>query len=136
MPDCVAVDRSRPCTSLELLAFHNTLTKSSSPLATDAQTQQGFLDERAPINPTVADSSDDEMSEPTARIAKRKEIQTDEKKSYGHRYLQLIRHTPIHRDPLTKRKNSSNDLRNRRFKMSRTCSRRGIATTRGMDFLK
>ena len=67
-------------------------TKSSSPLAADAQTQQGFIDERAPINPTDPDSSrtanedededkqDDEMSEPTqrTRTEKRKEIQTDE----------------------------------------------------------
>ena len=74
VPFCVAVDRLRPCTSAELLAFHNTQTKSSSPLATDAQTQQGVIDERVPIKPTVADSSrnanegededeqDDEMS--------------------------------------------------------------------------
>ena len=92
MPVCIAVDRLRPCTSAELLKFHYTQTKGSSPLATDAQTQQGFIDERAPINPTVADSSlnanesededeqDDEMSEPTklTRTEKRKEIQMDE----------------------------------------------------------
>ena len=77
MPVCVAVDRLRPCTSRESLAFHHTQTKGSSPLAPDVQTQQGFIEERAPINPTVADSSrnanagededeqDDEMSEPT-----------------------------------------------------------------------
>ena len=45
----VAGDRLRPCTSSELLAFHFTQTKGSSPLATDAQTQQGFIDERAPL---------------------------------------------------------------------------------------
>ena len=92
MPVCVAVDRLRPCTSAELLAFHYTQTKGSSPLATDAQKQKGFIDERAPINPTVADSSrnanegededeqDDEMSEPTqlTKTGKRKEIQMDE----------------------------------------------------------
>ena len=73
VPVCVAVDRL----SAELYAFHYTQTKSSSPLATDAQTHQGFIDERAPINPAVADSSrnanevededeqDDEMTEPT-----------------------------------------------------------------------
>ena len=74
------------------MAVHNTQTKSSTPLATDVQTQQGFIDERAPINPTDADSSrnanegedederDDEMSEPTqlTRTEKRKEIQTDD----------------------------------------------------------
>ena len=92
VPVCVAVDRLRPCTSAELLAFHHTQTKGSSPLAADAQTQQGFIDERAPLNPTVADSSrnatededederDDEMSEPTqlTRSEKRREVQKDE----------------------------------------------------------
>ena len=58
VPVWVSVDRLRPCTSAELFAFHYTQTKSSSPLAADAQTQQGFIDERAPLhNPTVADPS-------------------------------------------------------------------------------
>ena len=58
VPVCVAIDRSRPCTPAELLAFHDTQTKSSSPLAADAQTQQDFIDERAPLhNPTAADPS-------------------------------------------------------------------------------
>ena len=92
VPVCFAVDRLRPCTSAELLAFHYTQTKNSSPLATDAQTQQGFIDERAPLNPTVADPSrtvnedededgrDDEMSEPIqmTRTEKRKDFQMDE----------------------------------------------------------
>ena len=43
MPVCVVVDRLCPCTSAELLAFHHTQTKGSSPLAADAQTQQGFI---------------------------------------------------------------------------------------------
>ena len=34
-------------------AFHCTQTKSTSPLATNVQTQQGFVDERASLNPTV-----------------------------------------------------------------------------------
>ena len=54
-----------------------TQTRGSSPLAADAQTQRGVIDEHAPTNPTVADSSrnanegededeqDDEMLEPT-----------------------------------------------------------------------
>ena len=61
--------------------------------AANAQTQQGFVDERAPLhNPTVADPSrtadededederDDEMSEPTqiTFAEKRKKFQTDE----------------------------------------------------------
>ena len=63
-----------------------------SPLAADAQTQQGFIDERAQLNPTVTDPSrnanedededgrDDDTSEPTqiTKTEKRKEIQTDE----------------------------------------------------------
>ena len=76
MPVCVAVYRLRPCTPAELLAFHYTQTKSSSPLAADAQIQRGFIDERAPLNPMTVDPSrtadesededeqDDEMSEP------------------------------------------------------------------------
>ena len=75
-----------------MLAFHYTQTRGSSNLATDAETKQGFIDERAPLNPTVADSArnanedrddderDGEMSAPTqmTRTEKRKEIQTDE----------------------------------------------------------
>ena len=58
VPLCVAVDRLRLCTSAELLAFHYTQTESASPLTADAQTQQGFIDERAPLhNPTVDDPS-------------------------------------------------------------------------------
>ena len=73
------------------MAFHHTQTKSSSPLATDIQ--QGFIDERAPLNPTTVDPSrtadegedederDDEMSDTTQKTnksEKRKEFQTDE----------------------------------------------------------
>ena len=79
LPVCVAVDRLRPCTPAELLAFHYMQTKSSSPLAADAQVQQGFIDERAPLNSTTADPSrtvgegedederNDEVSEPTRK---------------------------------------------------------------------
>ena len=43
--------------SVELLTFHHTQNKNSSPLAADAQTQQGFIDERASLLvPTVVDS--------------------------------------------------------------------------------
>ena len=84
VPVCIAIDRLRPCTPAELLAFHYTQTKSSTPLAADAQTQQGFIDERTSLDiPTIADPSrtaddeqDDEMSEPTqndeCREAKRR----------------------------------------------------------------
>ena len=78
MPVCIAIDRLRPGTPAEFLAFHYTQTKRSLLLAADAQTQQGFIDDRASLhNPTVADPSrtadadvdegerDDEMSEPT-----------------------------------------------------------------------
>ena len=44
VPVCVAVDRLRPCTPAELLAFHCTQTKSSSLLATETQIQQGFIE--------------------------------------------------------------------------------------------
>ena len=50
------------------MAFHYTQTKSSTPLAADAQTQHGFIDERTPLadpSRTVNDDQDDEMSEPT-----------------------------------------------------------------------
>ena len=86
-PSVLSFDRLRPCTSAEFMAFHHTQTKSSSPLATDAQAQQRFIDERGPLhNPTVAgpirsaygdedeDERDEEMSEPTqlTRAEKRK----------------------------------------------------------------
>ena len=57
VPVCVVVDRLRPCTPAELLALHHKQTKSSSPLATDAQIQQGFIDERASLTLTTADPS-------------------------------------------------------------------------------
>ena len=93
VPVCVAIDRLRPFTPAELLASHFTQTKFSVPLAADAQTQQGFIDERVSLHdPKVADSSrtagedvsedeqDDEMSQPTqmTSVEKRKEIQMDE----------------------------------------------------------
>ena len=73
VPVCVAIDLLRPCTSAELMAFHFTQTKCSTPLAADGQTQQSFIDERASLDiPPIADPSriaddeqDDEMSEPT-----------------------------------------------------------------------
>ena len=46
---CVAIDRPRPCTTAELLVFHFTQPKSSTPLATEAQTQRGFIEERASL---------------------------------------------------------------------------------------
>ena len=92
MPVCVAVDRLLPCTPAELLAFRYTHTQRSSPLVPDTQTQQGFIDERAPLNLTTVDPSraadegededeqDDKMSEPiqTRKTEKRKDFQTDE----------------------------------------------------------
>ena len=67
VPVCVVIDRVRPCSPTELLAFHYTQNKSSSPLAADVQTQDGFIDERAsPHNPTLADPSrtaDDDLDE-------------------------------------------------------------------------
>ena len=84
MPVCVAIDRPRPCTPTESSAFHQTQTKSSSPLAADAQAQLGFIVEGASLhNPTVADSSrtadedvdederDADMSEPTQSDTRR-----------------------------------------------------------------
>ena len=54
----VLIDRLRPRTPAELLAFHYMQTKSSTLLAADAQTQQGFIDERASLDiPTVAGPS-------------------------------------------------------------------------------
>ena len=157
MPFCVAVDCLRPCTPAELLAFHYTQTKTSSLLATDAQTQQGFTDERAPLKPTVPDpprtvnedededERDDEVSEPTqiTRAEMRKDFQTDATAKVLR--APLIRHTRVHWDLPMKRQNSSNDRRNkpelqkkelRRYKMSHTCSRRGIANIREMDSFK
>ena len=70
-----------------IVGFHYMQTKSSSPLATDTQIQQGFIDERAPLNPTAVDPSrtedderGDEMSEPSqkTRTEKRNDFQMDE----------------------------------------------------------
>ena len=60
VPICVAIDRLRPCTPAELLAFHCTQNKSSKPIAAEAQTQQGFIDERASLDiPTAADANNE-----------------------------------------------------------------------------
>ena len=69
VPVGVAVDRLRPGTSAELLGFHYTQTKSSSPLAADADPSR-----------TVNDERDGQMSEPTQTTSaeKRKEIQMDQ----------------------------------------------------------
>ena len=130
VPVCVAVDRLRPCTSADLLAFHHTHThtKGSSPLVTDTQIQQGVIDERAPINPTTVDPSriaaegedederGDEMSEPTqiTRTEKRKDFQMDETAKELRAPL-LVADSSLASSlrPLMKRKNSSNDLRNK-----------------------
>ena len=89
---CVAIDRLRQCTSAaELLAFHFTQTTSSSLLAADAQTQQGFIDERASLNiPTIVDPSRnaddgqvDEMSEPTQTSTAEKRTVDEAAKNYG-----------------------------------------------------
>ena len=64
----IAIDRLRPCTTAELLVFHHTQTKGSTPLATEAQTQRGFIEEHIPLAEpprTVDDDRDDEMPEPT-----------------------------------------------------------------------
>ena len=85
----VTFDHLCLCTSAELLTLRYTQTKGSASLAADAQSQQGFIDERASFhNPTHADSpritdedeGEDErhdgMSEPTqiTRTEKRKVI--------------------------------------------------------------
>ena len=76
VPVCVAVDRIRPCTPVEILAFHYTQTKSSSPLhkttvADPSRTADEDEDE---------DERDDEMSKPAqiTKAEKRKNVQTDE----------------------------------------------------------
>ena len=73
--------------------------------------QQGFIDERASLDPTTADRSrtadegkdedepDDDMSEATRtkRTEKRKDSDgRNSKRVYGHRYLSLIRRTRVH----------------------------------------
>ena len=70
-----------PCMSVELLVFNQIQTTGSTSLATEAQTQQGFLDERASIadpSRTVDDDQDDGMAEPTQtmRAEKRKMDET------------------------------------------------------------
>ena len=155
---CVAIDRLRPCTPAELLALHHTQTKSSSPLAVDVQTQQGFIDERAALHsPKVADplrtadedldedKRDDEMSEPTQMTRADIERLMKLLESFGRRCLKLLRHIRVHYDLMMKHMNSLYALRNKpepqrrelkRFKMCLFCSKRSIANIRGMDFFK
>ena len=142
----VAVDRLRPCTSTEFLAFHYTQRRSTSPLATNVQTQQGFVDERASLNPTItgsiqyvdeddddADERDDEMSGTTqvTRSEKRKEIQTD---TTAKELRAVLPETDPSQssllNPLKKPKDSSNDLRNR--KGSRDASRCHVFVVEGI----
>ena len=155
VPACVAVDRLRPCTPAELLASHYTHTKISSPLATDTQIQQGFIDERAPLNPTTVDPSrtaheggdedeqDDELSEPiqSKRTAKRKEFQTDETAKELGALLPTTdsshAFSPRSSDKTQEAAMPQPQRREwRRFKMSHICSRRSIVNIRETVFLQ
>ena len=119
-PSVLPLDRFRPCTPAELLAFHYTHTKSSSPLATD-RLQQGFIDERAPLNRTTVDPSrtadegededeqDDEMSEPIQTKKQKSEksfSRTKQQNNYGHCHPELIHKSNIIRSQRNLRRGS------------------------------
>ena len=126
------------------------------------QIQEGFIDERAPLNPTTLDPSrtadecededewDDEMSEPTQtkKAEKRKEFQTDEiaKELRASSPMTDSSHvSSLRPSPLIKRRSSPNDLQNkpeprrrewRHFKMSHIYSKWCIVNIRETDFFK
>ena len=119
IPVCVAVDRLRSCTSAELSAFHFTQTESSTPLATDAQTQQVFIDERnsfdiqmlpGPSRP-VDDDHDDEMSEPT-------QMTTAETRKVDETAKELRASLPITASPHARSSRSDDDETHGQFARS------------------
>ena len=65
--------------------FHKTQTKDFTSLVTEAQTQQGFIDEHTSIadpSRSVDDDQDDEMPEPIQKS----ERWTKQQQTYGHFY--------------------------------------------------
>ena len=119
--------------------FHCTQTRGTSPLATNVQTPQGFVDERASLNPTISgsiqnvdedddddDERDDEMSGTTqvTRSEKRKEIQTDTTAKESRAVLSMTDPSQSSLlNPLKKPKDSSNGLRNQPFQHKRESRR-------------
>ena len=107
VPVCVAVDLLCPCTSAELLAFHG----RSSPLATDTQIQQGFIENvlhsilrlsishglplKARTRTSGAPKGPSQHKQRKPKSEKRIR-RTKQQKSYGHRCLQLIRRMRVH----------------------------------------
>ena len=70
-----------PSITAELLVFHYMQPKGSTPLATEAQTQRSFIEERASLaepSRTVDGDQDDEMSEPTQTMSAEKRKVDDE----------------------------------------------------------
>ena len=62
------MDRLRPCRTAELPVCHHIQTEGSTLLATEAQTQRGFIEDRTSLAEpprTIDDDRKDEMSEPT-----------------------------------------------------------------------
>ena len=127
------------------MVLHCTQTKSASLLATEAQRQQGFIDERAPINPTVADLSqtatededederDDEMSEPTqtTRTEKRKEIRSDETAKESREPLPI---TDPSQPSLLKPSDETQEQLERSSKQART-AKKGLETLQDVSYL-
>ena len=161
VPVCVAIDRLRPCTSAEVLAFHYTQTKSSSPLA-DAQTQQGFNNERASLhNPTVADpprtadedededEQDDHMSEPTQNNEDRRAKEDADGRNYKRvtgtvafccfvtrEFIETFRRNTRTARTLCETSQNCKKKVLKSCKMSLVCSKRGIANIRETDSFK
>ena len=53
VPICVAVDRLRPCSAEELLAYHYVQSQATGNPTPEVSTQQGFVDERQPLSATM-----------------------------------------------------------------------------------
>ena len=138
--------------SAELLAFHNTQTKSSTPHAAYAQTQQGFINERTSLDiPTIAhpsrtadDEQDDEMSEPTQMTsAEKRKVDESVKKLRASLAITASSHASSLRPDDAK--NSTTPSKQARTKktevetlqdVSFSVSKKGIVSISRMDFFR
>ena len=53
VPTCVAVDRPRPCSAAELLAYHYVQTQATVNPTLEVSTPHGFANERQPSSATM-----------------------------------------------------------------------------------
>ena len=100
--------------SIKLLVFRKTQTKDLTSLATEAQTQRGFIDEHISIadpSRTVDDDQDDEMPEPTQTTSAEKRKVDETANELRAPYPELLSLMRSQQDLRVKHTSSSHGLR-------------------------